>query len=76
MQQDMNIEELYEAGYRQGFPHWGLIDGSDIDIGICADCKCSECGHKGLECKPFIKDNPRSYRAFAVCPECHSSFEF
>ena len=72
----MDIQELYDSGYQQGRPNWGLIDGASIGQEVCADSKCDNCGRKGMEYKPFIKDKPRSYRAFAVCPECHTSFEF
>ena len=65
------------ADYKAGFPYWGLIDGSDIDSQVCAESKCEKCGHQGMNCRPFIKDNPiKSYRAFAECPECGEAFEF
>ena len=76
MKQDMDIEQLYEAGYRRGFPHWGMIETSDIDISVCGESKCENCGHIGMDCQPWVKEETNSYRAFAVCPECHSSFEF
>ncbi len=72
----MDIEGLYTEGYRQGRPHWGGIDGASIDSSICAESKCDNCGHQGMEYKPFIKDATRSYRAFARCPKCNASFEF
>lgn len=72
----MDLQALYEAGYRQGEPYWGLIDGASIDRQVCAECKCDNCGHQGMEYKPFIKDNPKSYRAFAKCPECGTCQEF
>ena len=74
----MDLQALYEAGYRQGEPYWGLIDGASIDQQVCAESKCDNCGHQGMDYKPFIKDSikPYSYRAFAVCPECKNSQEF
>ena len=70
------IDELYELGYRQGTPYWGMIDGASIDNEVCRDGTCDKCGHKGLEYKPFIKDDPRSYRDLAICPNCNDVTEF
>ena len=64
------------SGYMARRPHWGLIDGADIDAQICLESKCEECGHQGLEYHPFVRDEPRLYRAFAVCPACGEVFEF
>lgn len=72
----IDTEEFYEQGYHAGFPTWGLIDGSSIDIQICAESTCSQCGNKGMECKGFIKPETKSYRAFAVCPNCGHVEEF
>jgi len=72
----MDVQELYESGYRQGRPYWGMIDGASIDEGACIGLTCENCGHKGMNYKPFIKDETHSYRAFAVCPNCGASFEF
>lgn len=68
------VEDL--AGYRPSRPHWGLIDGGSIDAEACAESKCDNCGHQGMEYHPFVRDEPRSYRAFMVCPECGEVFEF
>jgi len=68
------VEDL--ASYRVGRPKWGLIDGAGIDAQCCAEATCEACGHQGMEYHPFVRDEPRSYRAFAVCPECGESFEF
>ena len=62
--------------YERGFPNWGLIDGSSIDIGVCEESTCTQCGHKGLECVPFINREHKSYRAFAICPICGNAEEF
>ena len=72
----LKVQELYESGYRQGSPRGGLVDAASIDSEVCAETECENCGHKGMEYKPFMREEPRSYRAFAVCPECGSSFEF
>ena len=68
------------SGYRRGRPPrptGGLsVDGGSIDAEVCADSTCENCRHKGMEYHPFVKDEPRSYRAFAVCPECGEVFEF
>lgn len=68
------VEDL--AGYKPGTPQPGLIDGASIDARVCSESKCDNCGHKGMEYHPFVRDEPRSYRAFAVCPECGEAFEF
>lgn len=72
----MEISTLYEEGYRQGVPRGGPVDAAGIDGSICAESKCEECGHQGMDYKPFIRDEPYSYRAVAVCPKCGWSFEF
>jgi len=72
----LEVKELYENGYRQGAPRGGLVDASSIDSEVCAESKCESCGHKGTEYNPFMREEPKSYRAFAVCPECEASFEF
>lgn len=72
----MDIQELYSLGYRQGRPTWGIIDGGSIDAEVCATSKCDNCGHYGMEYKGFVKDETKSYRAFAICPECGNSYEF
>ena len=72
----MDIQGLYQKGYRKGRPCVGSIDGASIDAEICADSKCSKCGHDGMEYHPYIKNEPYSYRAFAVCPNCQDTFEF
>lgn len=74
LNEDFICDELKD--YRSGFPHWGLIDGGSIDVQVCAESKCDNCGHIGLKCEPFIKEDTHSYRAFATCPECNESFEF
>lgn len=72
----MEIQQLYESGYRVGRPTPGMIDGASIDAEICTESKCKNCGHQGMEYHPFVRDEPRSYRAFAKCPECGNTFEF
>lgn len=72
------VEDL--SGYRIGTPPrptGGLsVDGAAIDARVCAESKCENCGHQGMEYHPFVRDDPHSYRAFAVCPECGEAFEF
>ena len=70
------FEELELMGYRMGTPRWGLICGSAIDAEICENTRCENCGHQGLRFHPFVKDETKSYRAFAVCPACGEGFEF
>ena len=70
------VEELKAGGYRGGRPNWGLLSQPDIDDQLCADSKCATCGYQGLEYHPFIRDEPRSYLAFVVCPTCGEGFEF
>ena len=72
----IDLQDLYANGYRPGVPTLGLVDASEIDSSVCNESTCDACGHQGLDYKPFIKDELRSYRAFAVCPRCGSSFEF
>lgn len=67
-------ESLLAAGYQPQPPRGGLVDGAEIDRGVCEKCTCEKCGHKGLEYRPFSK--PGSSRAFAVCSECGYSVEF
>jgi hypothetical protein len=77
-------------GYRQGLPPHspvGLCDGAAIDAQVCADSRCSACGHAGLSYEPFVNVEPTersgltgrprySYRAFAICPACGLAEEF
>ena len=72
----MNKQDLYEQGYRIGAPVGGLVDAASIDGEICTEAACEVCRYKGIEYHPYIRDNPQSYRAFAVCPQCGASFEF
>ena len=72
----MDLQELYDANYRVGRPSWGIVDGGAIDAEVCYTSTCEKCGHKGMEYHPFVRDEPRSYRAFAKCPECGYSEEF
>ena len=72
----MDIQELYESGYRVGSPHWGLIGSASIDAEVCADAVCEQCAHQGLEYHPYINDETKSYRAFAKCPNCGDTSEF
>jgi len=74
LDEDFITNEL--SDYERGWPDWGLIDGTDIDIDVCRKSTCEHCGHKGLECHPFINRERKSYRAFAVCPECGEAEEF
>lgn len=76
MKLDDEFIENELSDYQPGWPTWGLIDGASIDIQVCAESTCDNCGHKGLQCKPFIKPEIKSYRAFAVCPECGEAEEF
>jgi len=72
----VDIGILYKEGYRQEAPPPGFIDAAFIDGSICAESKCNNCGHQGMDFKPFLRDEPYSYRAFAAGPECGASFEF
>lgn len=64
------------SDYDRGFPTWGIIDGGSIDIEVCSKSTCDKCKHQGLICNPFINRDHKSYRAFAVCPECGEAKEF
>jgi hypothetical protein len=50
--------------------------GANTDVGVCRDASCERCGHRGLEYRPYFRQEPRSYRAFAVCPACGHAAEF
>ena len=60
-------------GYRPGSPP-GHLGGPDIDRDVCREARCCQCGHEGLDYRPFTR--PGSYRAFAVCPNCQTAQEF
>lgn len=71
--------EVKAAGYREGVPQVGLIDGTQIDRRIAADSECDECGQKGMNFRGFTKDKGEdtySYRAFAWCGNCGHVLEF
>lgn len=44
------------------------------DAAAAAGCTCTVCRHGGLEYRGYVRQalgtQRRSYRAFAVCPEC------
>lgn len=63
---ELEAQMTYE-GYRLG----GL---NQIDIEVCAESSCTNCGHEGLKYAGFEKDG--SYRAFSVCPKCDEAEEF
>jgi hypothetical protein len=50
--------------------------GANTDAEVCSEARCGRCGREGLDDPPYIRDEPRSYRAFAVCPACGHSVEF
>ena len=74
----MNLDDYLDSnsmdGYAPGAPSSGLIDAAGVDAEVCAESRCAECGHIGLEYRPFVKRG--SYRAFAVCPVCGATEEF
>lgn len=70
----MQHSQLLQEGYQPTPPKGGLLDAGEMDGAICATATCENCGHKGLEYKPYSK--PGSYRPFAVCPECGERVEF
>ena len=61
-------ECLRLLGYRAGEPPWAR-SGAAIDRDVCRDAECRVCGRVGLDFRPFHRP-PRSYRAYAACPEC------
>ena len=79
---------LSADGYRQGPPPWSagaLVDGAGVDLAVAADSDCPHCGHHGLtyvayhiarRALPVADEATRSYRAFAVCPQCGLGDEF
>ncbi len=72
-----HIAPEYHEGYRPSAPPaTGWVDGEGIDRGICEAAHCERCRHRGLEYHPYFRREPRSYRAFAVCPACGHAFEF
>ena len=50
--------------------------GTNIDADVCGKVACESCGHQGLDYAPYFRPEPRSYRAFAVCPRCGHTIEF
>lgn len=74
LDEDFIANEL--SDYERGYPTWGLRIAGDIDNEVCAESKCTFCGHLGVECHPFINERIHSYRAFAVCPACGEAEEF
>jgi hypothetical protein len=74
----MKLAEVLESGelerYEPGHRAPGLLAAADVDAEVAAAQKCGNCGHQGLDYRPFTK--PGSYRAFAVCPRCDEAEEF
>lgn len=67
----MKYEDIEAQMNEEGYEFGAL---NTIDIQVCTDTSCSECGHKGLKYAGFKKDG--SYRAFAICPKCDEAIEF
>lgn len=70
---------LIADGYRQGPPPrsaGALVDGAGVDLAVAADSDCPHCGHHGLTYVAYHIAQPRSYRAFALCPQCGLGDEF
>lgn len=63
-------------GYRPGAPPaTAWVDAERIDAGVCREAHCASCGRRGLDYAPYFRAEPRSYRAFAVCPACGHAAE-
>jgi len=67
----MKYDEVEQQMAYEQYEFGGL---NSIDIQVCAESTCEECGHKGLKYAGFKKGN--SYRAWAVCPSCDEAVEF
>jgi hypothetical protein len=65
------VDELID--YEQRAPS---EDAQQFDGLIVQNATCPQCKHQGLEFVPYTRAFPKSYRAFAVCPECGYTFEF
>lgn len=46
-----------------------------IDAAICAEAICENCGHVGLEYRPYVRSYPCGYRIVAACPTCNAGLE-
>jgi hypothetical protein len=66
--------ELLADGFQPGPPPSLCRDAQRIDREVCQEARCDECGHRGLDYRPY--HSSRSYRALAVCPACNNTFEF
>lgn len=60
-------------GYVPGRRYNALTAG--VEEEVCAEAKCSFCGHEGLGCRSFLSTEHRSRRAFAECPACGNAEE-
>lgn len=58
---------LLREGYEPGAEPGRVVEESRA---TCESSECEECGHLGMEYRPFTHEAYGTYRAFAVCPEC------
>ena len=69
-------QRMAAEGYIPGTPQWGDASGAAIDRAVAAKSTCDACRHAGLDYEPYVRIQPRSYRAFVVCPACGVTVEF
>lgn len=66
---------LIAQGYEpKGPSDWSRWGGRNVDAYALAGSTCPECGHHGLDYRPFTK--PGSYRVVARCSDCGVWEEF
>ena len=63
---------MLDDGYQLGAP---APEVADLDAQIIEQIPCKVCQAKVIYLG-FFKSSPRSYRAFGLCPECGTYFEF
>jgi hypothetical protein len=57
-------------------PARSWLGGANVDEEAYREAHCGRCGHRGLDYHPYVREEPRSYRAFAACPACVHATEF
>lgn len=69
------MRKMEDEGYAPGYP--GSIETADhaIDAELCINNICDNCGHQGLEYRPFVDHVSQNFRSFSQCPNCGNAEE-
>jgi hypothetical protein len=67
--------QLAQQGYRCGPPSRVPAAAVQMDRETWALGICDHCSHRGLDARPFGREEDGSYVLLIVCPRCHHATE-